>query len=158
MSDITFINRPMSDQEFDRMNKAFEELGVEHDNPVEKDERHGFVALDGDKFIGCSSGLAYKSEIGYSPYFYLTDLFVEKEYRRKGIGATMLCKLEEEIAGLGILHIWTWTAEYEGAAFYESQGYFVFTKMEQWYASGHSRIGYRKRLSVKDKKSSNFIP
>jgi GNAT superfamily N-acetyltransferase len=141
----------MTDREYDRENKAFDELSIEHNNPIEKDERHGFVALDNDLFIGCSSGLAYKSEMGYNPYFYLTDLFVEKEYRRKGIGAKLLHQLEEEITKLGILYIWTWTAEYEGAAFYERQGYLSFAKMEQWYVSGHSRIGFVKKLPVKDK-------
>lgn len=146
MSDVQYLNRPMTDQEFARMNHAFDELSIEHKNPIEKDERHGFVALDNDQFIGCSSGLAYNSDHGYSPYFYLTDLFVEKTHRRKGIGVRLLSQLEEEISNLGVKHIWTWTAEYEGAAFYESQGYKRFAEMEQWYTSGHSRIGYRKRL------------
>lgn len=146
MSDVQYINRPMSDEEFNRMNEAFDELSVENHSPIEKDERLGFVATDKSRFIGCSSGLAYKSDRGYSPYFYLSDLFVEKSYRRKGVGAKLLGLLEEEVVRLGVLYVWTWTAEYEGSAFYKSQGYEIFAEMEKWYASGHSRIGFRKKL------------
>ena len=34
------------------------------------------------------------------------------------------------------------------AAFYKKQGYQVFIEMDDWYTSGHSRIGFRKALSA----------
>ena len=47
---------------------------------------------------------------------------------------------------LGIKHIWTWTAGYEGPDFYLKQGYKVFATFKNWYPSGHARVGFIKKL------------
>ena len=144
---INFVEREMTDAEFARMSEGFNEHALEHGNPIETGERHGFVALDGDTFIGCSSGLAYKHEQGYSKWCYLTDLFVEKPYRKHGVGAQLLARLESRFRALGVDYIYTWTAGYEAPGFYKKQGSQVFTEMEEWYHSGHARVGLRKRLA-----------
>lgn len=94
MSNISFVEREMTEAELVRERSGFDEHTIEHGNPVEVSERFGFVALDSTKFIGCSSGLAYKYENGYCNWFYLTDLFVELPYRKQGLGAVLLQKLE----------------------------------------------------------------
>ena len=99
--------------------------------------------------MGCSSGLVYLKTTGYSNWFYLTDLFVEKPFRGRGIGAELLQRLEKRVFSLGIGNIWTWTSGYEAPDFYQKQGYEIFCEMDQWYSSGHSRIGFRKALSVR---------
>lgn len=146
MNSIRLVERDMTDAEYAREQKGFHEHAREYGNPVEKGERHGFVALVGDTFIGCSSGLAYRHEHGYSVWCYLTDLFVEKPYRKSGVGAELLSKLEDRFRSLGIQHIYTWTAGYEAPGFYLKQGYQVFAEMEEWYQSGHARVGLRKTL------------
>ncbi len=143
---IQFSYREMTDVEFKREQLAFDEHGLEFNNPPETGERHGFVATDEDKFVGCSSGLAYKSDQGYNAYFFLTDLIVEKEYRKHGYGKELLKLLENKIKALGVKYIWTWTAGYEAPGFYTKQGYEVFATFENWYPSGHSRIGFVKKL------------
>jgi ribosomal protein S18 acetylase RimI-like enzyme len=110
-------------------------------------ERFGFVAMDGEKFIGCVSGLAYKNGDQYNGWCYLTDLFVEKEYRSLGIGAGLLQMLENELRQHDIHQIWTWTAGYEAPGFYKRQGYEIFAEMENWYSSGDSQVGLRKKLA-----------
>ena len=146
MTDIIITERDMTDEELARMKAGFDEHAIEHGNPVETSERFGFVAMDGDRFIGCSSGLAYKKIIGYSNWFYITDLFVEKPFRGRGFGAKLLRKLEGRVISLGIGNIWTWSAEYEAPGFYPKQGYEIFCEMDDWYSSGHSRVGLRKEL------------
>lgn len=146
MTNITIVAREMTDAEFARMNAGFDEHTVEQGNPIEVPERHGFVVLEGDRFVGCSSGLAYKNGDTYNNWFYLTDLFVEKTDRGRGLGATLLRRLEERVSGLGVKNIWTWTAGYEAPGFYQKQGYQVFCEMENCYAAGHSRIALRKAL------------
>lgn len=146
MTQIEFAEREMTAAEFARMNKGFHEHALEHGNPVETSERHGFVALDGNAFVGCSSGLAYRHEHGYSKWGYLTDLFVEKAYRQRGVGAKLLSKLEAKLGALGVINIYTWTAGYEAPDFYRKQGYEVFVEFEGWYQSGHARVGLRKSL------------
>lgn len=138
--------RDMSEAELVREQKAFDEHSLESGNPIEVQERLGFVATENGVFIGCSSGLAQKWNPGYSPYFYLSDLLVEKGYRRSGIGKLLLAKLEEKVKSFGIKYVWTWTAEYEGEQFYLKQGYKIFTRQENFYRSGHSRVGLIKEI------------
>lgn len=146
MTTFRFQEREMTDAEFARMNAGFEEHSREHGNPVEASERHGFVVMDGDTFIGCASGLAYKNGPDYNGWFYLTDLFIEKPYRGQGLGAAILRKLEDRVAALGVRHSWTFTAGYEAPGFYKKQGYEVVFEQENWYATGHSRVALRKTL------------
>ena len=137
----------MTGAEFARMKAGFDEHGSEHGNPKETSERFGFVAMEGERFVGTSSGLAYCRTTGYSDWFYITDLFVDKAFRGQGHGAELLQELEQKVASLGIGHCWTWTAGYEAPGFYKKQGYEVFCEMDNWYSSGHSRVGLRKTLS-----------
>jgi ribosomal protein S18 acetylase RimI-like enzyme len=148
VADIRIVERDLTSAELARENAAFDEHALEHGNAVEAAERHGFVLLDGETFIGCSSGLAYREVDGaaYNRWFYLTDLFVENAYRRQGFGAQLLQRLEARVAGLGIQIIWTWTAGYEAPGFYRRQGYSVFAEQEGFYRSGHSRLAMRKSL------------
>ena len=141
---ISLVEREMTDAEFARMNAGFDEHTVEHGNPVQTSDRYGFVALDGATFIGYASGLTYKNGETYNGWFYLTDLFVEKPYRGRGLGAALLRQLEDRVASLGITHFWTFTAGYEAPGFYQKQGYEIIFEQEQWYATGHSRIALRK--------------
>ena len=132
----------MTPAELAQMNAGFDQHAAEFGNPVIPTLRLGFVALDGEAFIGCASGLANDSY----RWFYLTDLFVEKAYRGQGLGAALLRKLEQKAAANGAEHIWTWTAAYEAPNFYKKQGYTIFCEMPGWYASGHSRVGLWKSL------------
>lgn len=152
MNSITIIEREMATAELARMNAGFDEQTVEFGNPLESPERFTYVAIDAGArdaaaFIGVASGLAYRHEHGFSPYFYLSDLFIERPYRGRGLGAELLSRLEARVAGHGLKHIWTWTAGFEAHGFYLKQGYTIFTEFEAWYPSGHSRFGFRKPLS-----------
>jgi GNAT superfamily N-acetyltransferase len=146
MSTISIIEREMTSVEFARMNAGFDENTIDNGVAIQSSERMGFVALDGDEFVGCVSGLAYKNGDAYSGWFFLTDMFVEKAYREQGLGAKLLTALEDKILARGIDKVWTWTAGYEGPGFYKKQGYTVFAELENWYSSGHSRVAVRKQL------------
>jgi GNAT superfamily N-acetyltransferase len=147
MTGIDVVEREMTDSEFARMKAGFDAHAREHGNPPDGSERFGFVALVGDTFVGCASGLAYKKRVGYGNWFYLTDLYVEKPFRGRGLGAELLWALEQKVVSLGIGNIWTWTAGYEAPGFYKNQGYEVFVEMKDWYTSGHSRVGLWKALA-----------
>ena len=146
MKSIIYSERELTNAEFARMNEGFNEHTLEHGNPIQTDKRYGFVCMEGEIFIGCSSGLMTLEEGRPTGWFYLTDLFVEKEYRGSGIGAQLLRQLEETVSRLGATQIWTWTAGFEAPGFYLKQGYHIFCELESWYASGHSRVGLRKKL------------
>lgn len=147
---ITIIERDMTEVELARMNAGFDEYARDHDVAIQDSDRYGYVALDGDAFIGCSSGLAYKNGETYNGWFYLTDLFVEKDYRSQGIGSKLLKALEDMIYRRGVRKIWTWTAGYEAPAFYKKQSYEVFAELENWYSNGASRVAMRKTLKSQE--------
>ncbi len=148
MKAIEIVNREMSQAEFERMKAGFDEHTIDNNVLVQDADRFTFVAVSGTAFIGCASGLAYKNGDTYSGWFYLTDLFVEKPYRRTGLGKQLLHQLEAEIVAVGVKNIWTWTAGYEAPGFYIKQGYAVFTEMENWYSDGSSRVGLKKVLAA----------
>jgi len=149
MSKIKIIDREMTSKELDRMRTGFDQYSLECGVEIQNSDRFGFVALIGALFIGCSSGLAYKNGNEYSGWFYLTDLFVEKDYRLLGLGTELLAALEVKINSIGVRNIWTWTAGYEARGFYVRQGYEIFAEMEDWYSDGSSRFGFRKKLVFK---------
>src|SRR5437762_13008307 len=103
----------MTEAEYARVKAGFDRHAVEHGNPVESSDRFGFVASEDDQFVGCSSGLAYRKAGGYGNWFYLTDLFVQKSFRGRGIGSELLRCLERKVMTLGIGNIWPWAAGYE---------------------------------------------
>ena len=144
MSAIKVVEREMTDGEFARMNAGFDEHTLEYGNPLQTSERYGFVLMDGETFIGCSSGLATKNGAVYNGWFTLTDLFVEKPYRKQGFGATLLQAVEARVAPLGIVHYLVITAGYEAPGFYQKQGYSIVFEQEDFYATGHNRVMLRK--------------
>ena len=58
MTSISIVEREVTDAELVRLKAGFDEHAIEHGNPTEKSERFSFVAMDGEKFVGCASGLA----------------------------------------------------------------------------------------------------
>ena len=146
MIEISIIERDMTPSELERMNTGFDENAIEHGVIPQSDQRLGYVAMEGEKFIGCVSGLACKDGNEFNGWCYLSDLFVEKEYRHQGIGANLLHKLERKLWQYQINKIWTWTAGYEAPKFYIKQGYEIFAELENWYSNNDSRVGLRKQL------------
>ena len=146
---INIVERDMTPSELERMNKGFEENAIDNGVIPQGDQRFGYVAMDDGRFIGCVSGLAYKNGDKFNGWCYLTDLFVEKEYRHQGIGANLLRELERKLIQIGVDKIWTWTTGYEAPEFYVKQGYEIFMELENWYSTGASQVGLRKKLTAK---------
>ena len=147
MDGIVMVEREMTDSEFARMNAGFDEHTLASGSPLQTQERHGFVATADGVFVGCASGLAHLNGGAPGEWFTLTDLFVERERRGRGVGAALLRALEARAAGLGARRVWTWTAGFEALGFYLQQGYEVACEQERMYAGGESRIGLRKTLA-----------
>lgn len=143
---MKFEFRDMTDKEFAREQTAFDEYGAEFGNPPDRQKRLGYVATNNDEFVGASSGLAQKLKNGFGKYFFLSDLIVEKEYRKQGYGKKLLSLLETKLKSQKIEYIWTWTAAYEAEDFYVKQGYTIFTRFKNFYVSGDDRVGLIKKL------------
>lgn len=146
MNKIRMVNREMTSEEVRRMNSGFDELALDEGAELESSERFSIVALEGKTFIGCSSGLAYKNGDHYSGWFFITDLFVEKEYRSMGLGTKLLKALEKEMVSLQLKQVWLWTSGHKALNFYSRHDYKKFTELENYYSDGSSRVGLRKNL------------
>lgn len=148
MDGIEIVERDITPGELKRMYAGFDEYDLDNDAIPQSDQRFSYVAMDGDRFIGCVSCLACKHGDQFNGWCYLTDLFVEKDYRSQGIGATLLQMLEKNLLQHGITQVWTWTTGYGAPGFYKKQGYEIFAEMENWYSNGASRIGLKKKLEI----------
>lgn len=147
MADIKILNRELTSEETEQVNSGFDNLSLEEGVELERTKRITFVALKRKSLIGCASGLAHKNGDNYSGWFHLTDLFIEKEFRNKGVGSDLLNELEQKAKVDGIENIWLWTSGLSTLRFYKRHGYTQFVEMENWYSDGSSRIGLRKTLT-----------
>ena len=85
MNTIRFFERDVTDAELAQINAGFDEHTIEYGNPIEIQERYSVVVMDGETFVGSASGLAYKGNGAYNNWFYLSDLFIQKSYRGRGL-------------------------------------------------------------------------
>ena len=86
MNHISIVNRALTSEETELVNKGFDKLSLEEGIALESTERISFVAMNENTLIGCASGLAHKNGERYSGWFHLTDLYVAKEFRNQGLG------------------------------------------------------------------------
>jgi len=145
---IKILERATTQAMLERMVTGFTENAVQPGNLFHPSEQYSFVAQDGDTFIGCATGWVYKHNDAYNGWTYLAELYLEKPYRRQGLGATLLSLVEERVAGLGITKMYTETAGYEAPGFYTRQGYQIICELENRYVSGHPQVVLRKTLPL----------
>ena len=73
---MDFIERNITEAEFDQVHAGFAEHQLEHGNVTPPRTRHGFVLMDSDAFVGCASGLRDNK------WYYLSDLWIQSGYRQ----------------------------------------------------------------------------
>ena len=138
---IDFVERDLTKDELEIVHAGFDRHQLQHGNIISPRTRLGFVLIDDNRFVGCASGLRDNK------WYYLSDLWLEEEYRSKGFGAKLLDLWEKRVEAEGVKNIFTWTAGFQAPRFYEKQGYSVFVEFSDYYQNGHSRIGLRKTLA-----------
>lgn len=138
---MKITERDITKDELNHIYDDFKKIEIQDGIPQQERVRYQYLAEEDGNVIGFASGLTHHK------WFYLTDLWVHEDYRRKGLGSKLLKMLEEKITSIGIQHIYTWTSGFINPIFYESQGYKVFTVFEDFYEiKGYNHIGYRKDL------------
>ena len=143
MHTATLSEREITREELTRIRQDFSSLRTGMGVPSVAQQRHTFVAESDHHLVGCATGL--RTENGW---FYLTDLWVERSYRRQGLGSELLRSLERRVHAAGVTDVYTETASFEAPLFYERHGYARFFELENFYTGGHSRLGFRKRLGL----------
>jgi len=146
MAMLQLIKRDITQAELAFIHEGYDQHTRDKGVLVQEADRFTQVVQDGNQFAGCASGLAYKDGDEFNGWFYLTDLFVDKYYRRKGLGKRLLSAIEADLIAVGVKQAWLWTAGYEAPIFYQMMGYSIFAEMENWYSDGSPRVGFRKQL------------
>ena len=77
---------------------------------------------------------------------YVSTVFVDEEYRRKGLGARLMREMEKRAAAMGVNMIRLDTYDWQGQEFYEALGYECVGSYEN-KEDGFSEYFYLKRLA-----------
>ena len=76
---------------------------------------------------------------------YVSTVFVDEEYRRKGLGARLMREMEKRAAAMGVNMIRLDTYDWQGKEFYETLGYECVGHYEN-KEDGFSEYFYLKRI------------
>ena len=76
---------------------------------------------------------------------YVSTVFVDEEYRRKGIGALMICEMEKRALAMGANTIRLDTFNWQGKEFYEALDYQCVGQYDNT-EDGYSEYFFLKRL------------
>ncbi len=109
--------RKLQASEIEEIEERLEQYDEQHMGEV----REGRVSIgyyDGERLVAGIDGQMTSFHI-----FYISTLFVEEAYRRKGIGKLLLEEAEEEAVKLGANMIRLDTFDWQGKDFYLAMGY-----------------------------------
>lgn len=146
MADVSIVERDVSATEFERV-RALERADANtrgDEDPART--RLTVVAEAGGAMVGCAV-LAMHWVDDAPGWAYLEELFVERPYRRRGLGAALLGAIEARAYALGVRAVWTRTAGYEAPGFYLRQGYARCFVLPEYFRSRHALVGLRKTLT-----------
>jgi ribosomal protein S18 acetylase RimI-like enzyme len=80
-------------------------------------------------------------------WLYIDELWVDDSQRGRGLGKALMRQAEEYASSNQMTGVWLWTQSWQAADFYGRLGYEEFTRFED-FPRGHTRIGFRKYLSM----------
>lgn len=76
----------------------------------------------------------------------VTQLVVQKEYRKQGIGSQLLNEIERIAKEKGVINLTLTTQDFQGSSFYEQQGYKIYGQLIDMPRAGETRIYFYKNL------------
>ncbi len=115
---MIITKREITKTEYKKILDDFKSIEYHYHLPNDNSKRLNVtIEDDNNEVIGFASGLINHK------WFYLSDLWIQENHRKKGMGTKILKILEEDTKLKGIRHIYTWTTGYNGNdIFYEKQG------------------------------------
>ena len=113
------------------------------------DENHITQRLDGCIRIGVENDgeliAGLDACITTCKILYVSTMFVDEAYRRKGIGARMIREMEKRAAAMGVNTVRLDTFDWQGKEFYEALGYQCVGHYEN-AEDGYAEYFFLKRL------------
>ena len=103
------------------------------------------VAVEGGTLVGYIGAIKLKDS---NASWHLDYFSVHPEYKRLGIGKSLLLNIEKMIRELGARNLYIETCSCKGESvarnFYATQGYIQEAVLKDYYSEGHSKIFYNK--------------
>jgi GNAT superfamily N-acetyltransferase len=118
---------------------CLKEHAAEAGASIPDNEAFSVLAMSGEKVIGGLIGYIFWNWL----YAYL--VWVEKPYRRKGVGQAVLKQAEEKALQRRLTGIYLWTESWQAPDFYTRMGYEEFVEFEN-FPPNFKRFGFRKYL------------
>ena len=78
---------------------------------------------------------------------HIKALVVDKEYQKRGLGASLLAELEEKATEAGVTSITLSTKSYQAKDFYIKQGYEIYASLTDVPQKGITKYHFIKRLN-----------
>ena len=124
-------------EEIDERLSAFDESYITY--KMEGDIRIG-IEEDGKLIAGLDTCITTFKIL------YVSTMFVDEEYRRKGYGARLIREMEKRAAAMGVNTIRLDTFSWQGKEFYEAMGYEAVGHYEN-PTDGYAEYFFLKRLN-----------
>ncbi len=113
------------------------------------DENHITYKMDGQIRIGVEDDgrliAGLDACITAFRILYVSTVFVDEEYRRKGVGAGMIREMEKRAVSMGVNTVRLDTFDWQGKEFYEALGYRCVGHYEN-AEDGYSEYFFMKRI------------
>ena len=117
------------------------------------DEKHVACKMDGSIQIGIEDDgrliAGLDACITAFRILYVSTVFVDEEYRRKGVGTRLIREMEKRAAAMGVNTIRLDTFDWQGTEFYEALGYTCVGHYEN-AEDGYSEYFFLKRNPCAD--------
>lgn len=141
MVDIDFRREDLTPSERSIVSEGFHAQTEEQNAPEYKKERVRWLAFDERKDVRA----VLTADILWD-WIYIDELWVSRKLRGQGLGRQLVQLAEEFALSQDLQGIWLWTQSWQGEGFYKQLGYSQFTRFDN-FPKGHSRIGFRKKLT-----------
>ena len=139
--DIEFRRGNLTSAEQSVVSEGFHAHAKEQDAPEYKKDRVKWLAFDERKDIRA----ILTADIMWD-WVYVDELWVSPTSRGEGLGQQLMQLAEEFAISQSLQGIWLWTQSWQAEGFYRQLGYSQFTRFDN-FPKGHSRIGFRKKLT-----------
>ncbi len=123
------------------LNAGFENHSKQVSAPPFQKDRISWLAYENsDQIVGILT-----ADILWD-WIYIDELWVDKNYRGKGLGSKLMSKAEEYAISQNMTGLWLWAQSRQAPGLYIQLGYKEFTRFDD-FPKGNYRIGFRKQIS-----------
>ncbi len=140
MTEIRFKKEQISSVEQQVIGEGFDRHAISLSAPPFEKRRINWLAYeDNGNLIG-----ALTADLLWD-WIYVDELWVHDGQRGQGLGRELMQQAEEYALSNGLVGIWLWTQSWQAEGFYKKLGFEEFARFDD-FPTGHSRIGFRKRI------------